>query len=159
VLLSKRSKERIDSRIRELTPRTWGRSLQACILLMNVYLRGWMGFFGICTAGVEQRLGALDAHIRRRLRAIQLQHWRCKRTIARRLILLGGKRATVWRSVYEGRKSFWALSHAPSIDRALRKGYWTERGLLSLADLWRASFFHRVVAPQQLTLRWDTLRS
>jgi RNA-directed DNA polymerase len=33
--LSKRSKERIDSRIRELTPRNWGSSLKACISRVN----------------------------------------------------------------------------------------------------------------------------
>ena len=33
----------------------------------------------------------IDAHIRRRLRAIMLRHWKRKRTIARRLIKLGVK--------------------------------------------------------------------
>lgn len=159
VLLSKRTKERIDARIRELTPRTWGNSLHACILLLNAYLRGWVGFFGICTAGVERTLGALDAHIRRRLRAIQLQHWKCKRTIAQRLIQMRIKRTTAWRSVYEGRKSIWALSHSPPVDRALRNGHWTERGLLSLVDTWRAMASQRIVAPQQLSLPWDRSRS
>lgn len=159
VLLSKRTKERIDARIRALTPRTWGCSLHACILLVNAYLRGWMGFFGICTAGVERTLGALDAHIRRRLRAIQLQHWKRKRTIALRLIQMRIKRATAWRSVYEGRKSVWALSHSPPVDWALRNGHWTERGLLSLVDTWRAMASQRIVAPQQLCLPWDRLRS
>ena len=51
VLLSVRSKKRIDSRIRELTPRIWGQSLVACINRVNQYLLGWSGFFGICTEG------------------------------------------------------------------------------------------------------------
>jgi len=73
VKLSKRSKERIDGKIRELTPRNWGNSLKACIAQMNEYLIGWIGFFGICTAEVERTLHNLDAHIQRRLRAIQLK--------------------------------------------------------------------------------------
>jgi RNA-directed DNA polymerase len=77
VLLSKRTKERIDGRIRELTPRNWGQSLTKCISRINGYLVGWIGFFGICTAGVQHVLEALDAHIRRRLRAIML--WRTGR--------------------------------------------------------------------------------
>jgi RNA-directed DNA polymerase len=76
VLLSKRSKERIDSRIRELTPRNWGNSVDACIKQVGVYLLGWIQFFGICTLGAERELALLDAHIRRRLRAIQLKHWK-----------------------------------------------------------------------------------
>jgi RNA-directed DNA polymerase len=60
-------------------PTSLGRSLSACIAAVNVYLRGWIGFFGICTQGIERTLGHLDAHIRRRLRAIQLRHWKSKR--------------------------------------------------------------------------------
>ena len=45
VLLSKRSRDRIDARVRELTPRNWGNSLRACIQDLNVYLLGWLGFF------------------------------------------------------------------------------------------------------------------
>ena len=43
VLLSKRSKDRINARIRELTPRKWGRRLADCIRWLNAYLIGWLG--------------------------------------------------------------------------------------------------------------------
>jgi len=151
VLLSKRSKERIDRKICELTPRTWGSSLRACIRQVNAYLLGWIGFFGICTSGVERTLQGLDAHIRRRLRAIQLRHWKCKRTMARKLISLGVRRSTAWRGVYEGRQSLWALSHSPPVDRALRNAYFAERGLVSLAERWRAKQRH-IVVPAQMEL-------
>jgi hypothetical protein len=151
VLLSKRSKERIDANIRELTPRTWGRSLRACIQRINAFLEGWVSFFGICTVGVESTLRGLDAHIRRRLRAIQLAHWKTKRTLARRLIRLGVRPSTAWRGVYRDRASRWALSHTPAVDRGLRNAYFAERGLVSLAQRWRAHV-ERLVAPAQLTL-------
>jgi group II intron reverse transcriptase/maturase len=152
VLLSKRSKDRIDKKIRELTPRGWGCSLSACILGLNAYLLGWIGFFGICTGTeTERTLLRLDAHIRRRLRAIQLKHWKCKRTRAQRLIALGVKPKTAWRHVYEGRKSLWPLSHSPAVDRGLRNAYFAERGLVSLWETWRDRP-PAVVAPVQLTL-------
>ena len=151
VLLSKRSKERIDAKIRELTPRTWGDSLCACILQLNAYLLGWIGFFGICTAGIVPTLQALDAHIRRRLRAIQLAHWKTKRTVAKKLIQLGVASRTAWRRVYEGRKSLWALSHTFAVDQGLRKAYFASRGLVSLAERWEALTQH-TVAPVQLLL-------
>lgn len=151
VLLSKRSKERVDSQIRELTPRNWGNSLRACIRRLNEYLLGWIGFFGICTAKNEKTLAKLDAHIRRRLRAIQLKHWKRKRTMARRLIRLGVSRRTAWRRVYQGRKSVWSLSHDPAVERGLRNAYYAERGLVSLAEQWRS---RQIVAPalEQLCL-------
>jgi group II intron reverse transcriptase/maturase len=137
VLLSKRSKERLAARIQELTPRNWGRSLRECIRQVNVYLRGWIGFFWICTVGEEMTLHAVDAHIRRRLLAIQLKHWKTKRTTALRLIRLGVSAKAAWRGIYNGRKSLWALSHCHAVDRGLRNAYFAERGLESVQDRWK----------------------
>ena len=67
VLLSKRSVERIDEKIRELTARNWGQGIDACIKHVNRYLIGWICFFGIVSDGVARKLGNIDAHIRRRL--------------------------------------------------------------------------------------------
>jgi len=151
VLLSKRTKERFDGRVRELTPRTWGGSLKACILHVNEYLLGWSGFFRICTDGVERTLNGMDAHIRRRLRAIQIAHWKTKRTMAVKLTRLGVPRKQAWRTTYEGRKSTWALSQNFAINRGLRNAYFAERGLVSLAELWR-DYAERIAAPAQLAL-------
>lgn len=151
VLLSERSKRRAMERIRALTPRNYGGSLSGCIQRINVYLRGWYGFFRICSAREEYSLRGLDAHIRRRLRALQLKHWKTKKTIAHKLVALGVRRKTAWRRVYEGNKSLWALSHDPAVDRGLRNAYFAERGLVSLVGLHRIT--HAPIdAPAQLTL-------
>ena len=137
VSLSRRTKQRIDERIRELTPRNWGQSLRKCIENVNEYLTGWMGFFAICTADVQRELKVRDAHLRRRLRAIQLAHWKRKRTIARKLIRLGVNRKTAWRGTYAGRQSRWALSHNLAVHQGLRNAYFAERGLVSLVKRWQ----------------------
>ncbi|MEY4578672.1 MAG: hypothetical protein RL701_3375 [Pseudomonadota bacterium] len=149
--LSKRSKERIDAKVRELTPRNWGGTLKACIAEINAYLTGWMGFFGICTAQVERTLHGLDAHLRRRLRALQLKQWKRRSTIARKLIQHGIRPKSAWRSVYDGCKSIWSMSHMPTVDRALPNSHWDERGLRSLKERYWAHPARRV-APVQLTL-------
>lgn len=149
--LSKRSKERVGCRIRELTPRNWGSSLDACISRVNEYVTGWVGFFGTCTAQVERTLVSLDAHIRRRLRAIQLAQWKRRRTIAQKLIQRGIRPKSAWRSVYEGRKALWKMSHMTTVDRALPNSHWDARGLVQLAALYR-KHSARIVAPVQLTL-------
>lgn len=146
--LSERTKERIEGIVRELTPRNRGGTLESCIERLNVYLTGWMSFFGICTQQVEKELRRLDAHIRRRLRAIQLKQWKRRRTIARKLMKHGIKFKTAWRSVYEGRKSIWAMSHMWAVDRALTNSLWEERGFKPLAQrYWTHSA--RMVAPVQ----------
>jgi group II intron reverse transcriptase/maturase len=158
VMLSERSEERLRERIREMTRRSRGRSLKATIAEVNEYLRGWFGHFGVCTQGIERSIQRADAHIRRRLRAIVLKHWKTKRTIARRLIRLGIRVGTAWRRVYEGRQSIWALSHNPAVDRGLRNAYFAERGLVTLRDLFRP-VWAALNAPAQLLLPLITTRS
>jgi RNA-directed DNA polymerase len=146
ILLSVRTKRNAMHKIRELTPRPWGRTLQACILRINAWLRGWHQFFRGCEPGEQYVLRALDAHIRRRLRAILLHHWKRRPTIVRNLIALGIKPRAAWQAVYSGRRSLWALSHVPQVDRALRPRYFADRGLLSLVELHRA-WHEEIVAP------------
>jgi RNA-directed DNA polymerase len=158
VLLSERSEKRLNERIRELTIRSRGCSLKAIISEINPYLLGWLGHFRVCTQGVERHIQRVDAHIRRRLRAIVLKHWKTKRTTARRLISLGIKRKTAWRNVYRGRQSIWALSHNPIVERGLRNAYFAERGLVSLLDHFR-EIWAAINAPVQLQLLPGTTRS
>ena len=152
VFLSERSKTRIDKTIRSLTPRNWGDSLEACIGRLNEYLRGWIGFFWICTR-VQSILTHLDAHIRRRLRAILLRHWRRRRSIVRRLVRLGVKPEQARRTVYGNKRSWWKLSHSPAVDRALPTRYFARYGLVSLLAAWRGHHVsERVIVPVQLSL-------
>ncbi len=154
VRLSKRSQTRLAEKIRELTPRSWGQSLEDCISDLNAYLRGWIGFFGICDREERFTLREMDSHIRRRLRAIVLKQWRRPRSILRRLIRKGVDPSEARRDVYGGCKSLWRLSACPSVHRGLRNAYFARRGLLSLEAEWHARHPEVFVAPIQLWLDW-----
>lgn len=158
ILLSRRSLERLWDRIRTLTPRNRGRSLRATIEAINVYLRGWWGHFMVCTGGVLSTVRYVDAHLRRRLRALILKQWKRKRTIARRLIRLGVRRRTAWRRVYQGRKSLWALSHDAAVEHALNNAYFATQGLLDLRSMFR-THWTAIRAPRQSALFADPERS
>ena len=150
VLLSERSRDRLGTKIRELTPRSWGQSLSGCISKINVYLLGWINFFGpVCTRATASVLATTDAHIRRRLRAILLRQWKRKRFIARRLTSMGAG-TSAWHSVYKGHKSLWALSHCRPVDEVLSKHYFGLRGLVSLEQCFRD--MHKVTVSAQLEL-------
>ena len=151
VLPSTRTRERLRETLREKIPRNWGGTLSACIASVNAYLIGWMGFFGICTGGIRYLLRASDAHIRRRLRALLLKDWKRKRSIARKLSALGVKSTSVWRSIYQGRKSFWAMSHTSAVERGLRNAHFAAQGLVSMEERWSADP-RRIVAPVQHAL-------
>ena len=151
VLLSERSMKRLRDRVLELTPRSLGWPLKAIIKRINEYLQGWLGHFRVCTQRIKYQVGKTDAHIRRRLRAIILKHWKRRRTMARRLIRLGVKPRTAWRGIYNGQKSIGALSHSPAVDRGLRNAYFAERGLVSLLERFE-EIWATISAPKQLTL-------
>ena len=153
VLLSERTMRNAMERVRQFTPRNWGGKLESSILRLNAWLRGWHQFFGVASLAEMQMMRKLDAHIRRRLRAIILRHWKRKRTIARRLVKLGVPKRSVWKQVYSGRKSWWALSHSHAVDQGLRNRYFAERGLISLAGLHRGAPWHIAAPdPPQLAL-------
>jgi len=158
VMLSKRSVDRIYEAIRAKTPRTWGQSLEACIEDLNAYLQGWIGFFRIVTPAAFTTLSDLDAHIRRPLRAIVLRHWRRKRVIIRRLVRRRVPVAMARRAVFNARRSWWALSHTPAVDRGLPTRLFQSLGLISLVAHWKAAqtqLAAAVVVPNQLSLTWD----
>jgi RNA-directed DNA polymerase len=151
--LSERSKKRLRERVKELTPRNRGSSLDYSITKLNAYLQGWAGFFGLCTEDVERFLVSVDAHVRRRLRAMVLKHWKRKRTILRRLVKMGARKERAGKQIYSGSRSLWYLSHIPAVDRALNNAYWRERGLQSVEGLWRNSTLRTILsAPEQMTL-------
>ena len=125
------------TRIRELTPRTWGQSLRDCIHRVNEYFLGWMGFFHIVSDTTA--LTALDAHTRRRLRAIAIRHWR-------------RKRRDNWRPLKPGRRSWWFLSNTSRVTRALSNARFAERGLISLVVEWQRYQLLNATAPVQLSL-------
>lgn len=154
VLLSKRSKERIVQAIRARTPRLWGWSLKACIRELNRYLEGWMGFFWICSTAEQRSFHDLDAHIRRRLRAIVLRHWKRRRTMIRRLVRQGVPAASARRTIYS-RHSWWALSRTYAIHRALGRDYFAAQHLVSLEAQWESLRRRFLTAPEQLVLSWE----
>jgi group II intron reverse transcriptase/maturase len=156
VLLSKRSKDRIDEKIVHLVPRMWGQSLKDCIQRLNRYLEGWVNFFSICTAAESRTFVALDRHIRRRLRAIVFRHWRRRRTMLKALIHLG-VREKMARYVFSRRNSLWALSISKPAHFGLRNAFFADRGLVSICTQWELLNTKRsVTRPAQLSLTLDS---
>ena len=127
--------------------------MTSCIAQINAWVLGWHGFFGIASASEMQMMRKIDAHIRRRLRAIILRHWKRRRTIAKRLVALGVNRRAAWHQVYQGRRSWWALSHAHAVDQGLRNAYFAKRGLIFVVDVHHRAHQHIAAPdPPQLAL-------
>ena len=83
--------ERLRQRLRELTRRTRGRSLQQIAEDLRGYVPGWKAYFRLVQT--PQVMRELDKWLRHRLRAVQLKQWRSGPTIFRELRRLGASEA------------------------------------------------------------------
>ena len=92
--VSAKALDAFKTRVREITRGVVGQSLAQVIEALNVYLRGWKGYFRL-TQQVKL-FGDLDGWMRRRLRALQLRHWKRGPTIYRKLKSLGMLPQTAW---------------------------------------------------------------
>jgi hypothetical protein len=71
----------------------------------------------------------------------------------KRLVALGVNRRAAWHQVYQGRRSWWALSHAHAVDQGLRNAYFAKHGLTFVVDLHHQAHQHIAAPdPQQLAL-------
>ena len=94
-------------RVRQLTRRSGGRSMQQVVHGLRPYLLGCKAYFGLAqTPGVWREL---DEGLRHRLRAIQLKQWRRGTTIYRELRALGA-RPEVARQVAANSRRWWRNS-------------------------------------------------
>lgn len=68
-----KSNEKLQDRLRDLTPRNSGESLQCVIANLNRVLQGWFGYFRHCHPSVYR---PIDEHLRARLRRLLLKRHR-----------------------------------------------------------------------------------
>jgi RNA-directed DNA polymerase len=74
-------------RVRQITRRSGGRSLEQVVKHMRDYVLGWKAYFRLAqTPRVWQEL---DQWMRHRIRAVQLKHWKRSATTYRELRALG----------------------------------------------------------------------
>ena len=136
VAISDRTKERMDVRIRELTPRNWGHSIKRCFGELNRYLRGWIGYFRLCTEDQLRALHKFDAHIRRRLRAIIIRQKKRPRHLYRHLIACDVSPRSAAHTAYQ-RTAIWRRSVSSGIHKAYPNA-WFATQLIVLTSRWRA---------------------
>lgn len=120
-------------RIRELTGRSWGVSMQYRFDKLGQYLRGWMGYFGI--SEYYRPIPELDEWLRRRVRMCYWKQWRLTRTKIGHLLALGvGKRTAILTGVSS--KSYWHLSRSRATQVGMTNDWLKAQGLASIRDLW-----------------------
>lgn len=120
-------------RLKRLTGRSWGISMQDRYGHIRLYVRGWINYFGIgmrYTDAVE-----LDHWLRRRIRMCYLKQWGRARKRIGELIKLGSPKYQV---ILTGlsRKGYWHLAKTYATNCGLSKEYLHDQGLVSIRTLW-----------------------
>jgi RNA-directed DNA polymerase len=122
--------DRFRMRVRELTCRTLGVSMQQLIEPLARYLIGWRAYFSFCET--PRVLSNLDAWTRRRLRMYLWRQWKTGRNRFAQLRQRGV--AKFGAAVAAGSPTgFWRMSGHPAVQQALRNDYFDSVGLPRLA--------------------------
>jgi RNA-directed DNA polymerase len=134
VFPSAKAERRLKTILRDMTPPNWGRSITACMDNLSRYLTGWMSHYRLCTPEAVRGLGVVDAHIRRRIRAIIVRQKKRQRFLFRHLKAKGvSPRAAAGCAFC--RKGAWVKSNRPAMTRAYPPS-WFDGRMASLKALW-----------------------
>ena len=126
IRLSRKTMKRLNKKMNELTPRNWGNSLDYCFHRIAKYLRGWMGYFKICSKSQLDKLGRVDAHTRRRIRAIIIKQKKRDRHLYKHLLTRKLSDGFAMKTAYGNRK-IWSKSISNGMHRAYPNRWFHER--------------------------------
>jgi RNA-directed DNA polymerase len=129
--IAPRSLERAKRRIREITRRNRGISLERMIGELNSYLTGWVTYFRY--AACKRHLRRLDEWIRRKLRCVRLKQRKRAKPIADFLQGLGVPEWNAWILALSG-KGWWRKSGTPQANQAMNIAWFRAQGLVSLSE-------------------------
>jgi RNA-directed DNA polymerase len=122
--------KRFKERVRELTRRTRGVSLEKMVRELTVYLRGWQEYFGFCqTPSVLQ---SFDEWVRHRLRATAWKQWKRGRRRFAELRKRGVGKDLAAQTAGSAHGP-WRLANSPALNMALPNAYFSSLGLPTLA--------------------------
>jgi RNA-directed DNA polymerase len=122
---------RFKQRIREITRRAKGVSIEVTMAELAPYIRGWRGYFGFCET--PEVLIGLTRWVRLRLRAALWRQWKTPRR--RRAALLGlGVRPRLASNTAGSGRGPWYLAKAKALSVGLSNAYFKSLGLPTLLD-------------------------
>ena len=121
---------RFKERIRELTRRTRGISIERMIGELRTYMIGWRSYFGFCET--PSILSDLDMWTRRRLRSFLWKQWKRGRVRFRELRRRGIGKDLAAKTAGSAHGS-WRLSNSPALAIALPNAFFSSLGLPALA--------------------------
>jgi len=127
--ISKKALGTMKDRVRIITKRSGGRSIQQVAAALKSFLVGWKGYFRL--AETPKVLRQLDKWIRHRIRAIHLKHWKRGTVIYRELRARGLSRDAA--AKVAGNARSWWRNSSMAIHIGFPTRYFDELGIPRLA--------------------------
>ena len=102
-----KSLKKAKQKLKELTSRSQGRNVRAVMKKIQIYMTGWLAYFGI--ARMKNTIAEWNGWLRRRIRMYIWKQWKKPKTRAQNLIKLGME---PWKAYRNGntRKGYWAVA-------------------------------------------------
>jgi RNA-directed DNA polymerase len=130
-VIAPKALDRFKRRIREITRRAKGVSMETTMEELVPYMRGWRNYFGYCETPVV--LQYLTRWVRLRLRAALWRQWKTQRRRRAALIRLGVAERLASNTAGSGRGP-WYLARSRALSVGLSNAYCRSLGLPSLVD-------------------------
>ncbi|WP_242845688.1 group II intron maturase-specific domain-containing protein [Clostridium novyi] len=130
IRIHEKSYKRFINKIRKLTNRNKGISMEYRVYMINQLTIGWINYFGIAKANAK--IQKIDIWIRRRLRSCIWKQWKKVKTRGRNLIKLGLSTYKAWEYA-NTRKGYWRISKSPILDTILNNKYIENLGYRSIS--------------------------
>jgi RNA-directed DNA polymerase len=127
--IAPQSLDRAKERVRQITRRNRGVSLEEVIGELNLFLTGWVAFYRY--AACKSHLQRLDEWIRRKVRCLRLKQCKRAKPIADFLQRLGVPQWRAWIGALSG-KGWWRLSGSPPATEGMSLGWFDTLGLVNL---------------------------
>ena len=126
-----KSLKKAKAKLKELTSRSQGRNVRVVMKKVEVYIRGWLGYFGI--ANMKNTMQEWDGWLRRRLRMYIWKQWKLPRTRVKNLIELGME---PWKAYRNGNssKGYWAVAGSGILTKTITNERLARAGYYSLSD-------------------------
>ena len=104
-----KSLKKAKQKLKELTSRSQGRNVRGVMHNVKVFIRGWLGYFGI--ASMRQTMREWDEWLRRRFRMYIWKQWKKPSAKAKNLRKLGASRRKAKQWSYG--KGYWRVAGSP----------------------------------------------
>ena len=128
-------KKKAKEKLKRLTSRSQGRKLDTVFYNIKVFMRGWLGYYGI--AEMKNDMERWNEWLRRRIRMYIWKQWKLPRTRVENLKKLG---MPDWQAYRNGntRKGYWAIAGSGILTHTITNKRLAHRGYYDISEAYKS---------------------